>query len=98
MTCGARCAEGKRITAEAWGRLQEEVGGGPELSDGDACRQCLAVSLQGLVDAQQGSLERDSVLQIVNALAEEVEGHSRQPQPDDFYVSKSWLMCAPCLV
>ena len=43
------------------------------------------------MNAQQGSLERETVLQIVNALAGEGEGKSRKPSPDDFYVSKSWL-------
>ncbi len=76
---------------EAWRQLQEQFSGGPELADADACRECLAQTLQGLVNAQQGSLERDTVLQIVTALAEEAEGQLCKPNPQDFYVSKSWL-------
>lgn len=77
---------------EAWRHLQQECGGGPELADGDVCQECLAQKLQGVADAQQGSLERDAVLQIVNTLSEETEkGQFRQPGPEDFYVCKPWL-------
>lgn len=76
----------------AWRQLQEQLGGGPELADSDTCLECLAQRMQALADAQQGSMERDSVLQIVNALADEAEGQPHHPQPNDYYVSKSWLM------
>lgn len=57
-------------------------------------------AVQGSADAQAGSAQRESVLAIVNALAEEEAElqHLRRPQPGDYLVSKSWLMCARCSI
>jgi hypothetical protein len=45
-----------------------------------------------VADAQQGSLQREAVLQIINDLSEETEeGQQRRPDPNYYYVSKPWL-------
>ena len=51
--------------------------------------------VQGSADAQAGSAQRESVLAIVAALAEEEAEQQlpRRAQPGDYLVSKSWLMC-----
>ena len=62
------------------------------MSDEDVCQDCLAHQLQGVADAQQGSLQREAVLQIINDLSEETEeGQQRLPDPNYYYVSKPWL-------
>ena len=50
--------------------------------------------VQGSADAQAGSAQRESVLAIVAALAEEEAEQQlpRRAQPGDYLVSKSWLM------
>ena len=80
------------MTPGTWAELAAAFGGGPELADGDACTGCLAASLQAAADAQAGSAQRDSVLRILNTLAEDES--ERQPSPGDYFVSKSWLTCA----
>ena len=62
--CGVAAADARRVTAGAWAELAGAYGGGPELTDGDTCAQCLAAALQGVADAQAGSAAREKVLRV----------------------------------
>jgi hypothetical protein len=75
----------KRINKETWAELEKRHGGGPELSAGDGCEECIRR------DADV-ALSADSFRTRRTAMREQLEQELALGAPGTHYVSKSWLV------
>lgn len=91
LPCGN--AEARRIAPAAFEMLAQHAEGCEELGDADICSLCLTARMQGYADAHTGSQQREAILEILDAMdAEAEERDLNPPGPQDYYVSKLWLL------
>ncbi|KAG9443885.1 hypothetical protein H6P81_015225 [Aristolochia fimbriata] len=77
----------KRISDIAWCKLVSKYGGGPELSGGDYCLNCLEDMAKTTVSADDYRIRRLSMKEIAEAA---LAGNC--PDENLYYVSRTWLL------
>ncbi|KAF7830201.1 ubiquitin carboxyl-terminal hydrolase 26-like [Senna tora] len=75
----------KRLSDKAWNKLSSKYGGGPALSHGECCRDCLIEGAHTVVSADTYRDRRESMKQLARDI---LDGNC----PDGkYYISRPWL-------